>query len=373
MSWGELLNIRGFPPHGYCLLWDPLLIRLHVISDAVIGISYFSIPIALAVLLSRRRDIAFGWIIALFGIFIMACGTTHFMSILTLWVPAYGLEALVKAFTALVSVLTAIIIWPLLPRIIALPSPMQLQRANEELRLEAARREEMEEQLRQVRKLEAIGKLTGGIAHDFNNLLTVIMGNVDRAIRGIDDRERLLGSLRNAMDASTRAAGLVDQLLTFARNRPFQVETFDVNAVTEHLATLIDSSIGDSVELKLRIADRPLPVSADRVQFENALLNLSSNARDAMPRGGTLTIACERVAPDKVRVCVGDTGSGMDQETLERATEPFFTTKPIGQGTGLGLSQVYGFANQAGGDLLIRSEPGKGTSIAITLPTAEET
>ena len=120
----QMLTTQGLAPHGYCLPWDPILIWLHVMSDAIIGLSYFSIPIVLAVFLVRRRDIEFGWLILLFAIFIMACGTTHFMSILVLWVPLYGLEGLVKAFTALASVLTAVAMWPLLPRLVSLPSPV---------------------------------------------------------------------------------------------------------------------------------------------------------------------------------------------------------------------------------------------------------
>ena len=308
----QLLNMRGLAPHGYCLLWDPLLVWLHVVADAIIGLSYFSIPVVLAVFLARRRDVEFGWLIALFAVFITACGTTHFMSILVLWVPA-------------------------------------------------------EEQLRQSQKLDAIGQLTGGIAHDFNNILAIIVGNVDRAMRGIDNPDRALGALANAMEASQRAAGLTEQLLAFARKQPMEVQTHDLNIVVGELAKLMALTVGTQAELDLRLAEEALLVDVDRNQLEAALINLAVNARDAMPDGGRLTISTAAAGPGEVVVRVADTGTGMDAKTLERATEPFYTTKPVGRGTGLGLSQVYGFATQAGGRLDIASEPGEGTVVAITL------
>jgi signal transduction histidine kinase len=363
----QLLRMRGLAPHGYCLLWNPVLLWLHVLSDAIIGLSYFSIPIALLVFLSRRRDIEFGWMILLFGIFITACGATHFMSILVLWIPAYGLEGLIKAFTAGASLLTAIAIWPLLPKLLAIPSPRQLQQVNEALRLEAAERASIEEQLRQSQKLEAIGQLTGGIAHDFNNILTVVMGSIERATTKIDDPDKIRPALDNAMAASKRAEFLIAQLLTFARSQRMVIERQDINAITRDMIGLIATSIGSHIELTTRLGDVPLFVQVDRNQFEAALVNLAINARDALSDGGALTIETFEDGPTKVAVRISDTGTGMDAQTLERATEPFFTTKPVGRGTGLGLSQVYGFVRQAGGFLDIQSSPGQGTAVTLTL------
>ncbi|WP_068083615.1 sensor histidine kinase [Novosphingobium rosa] len=363
----QILTMRGLAPHGYCLLWDPLLIWLHVISDAIIALSYFSIPVVLAVFLKRRRDVEFGWLVSLFAIFITACGATHVMSILVLWVPAYGAEGLIKAITAVASVLTALAMWPLLPKLIALPSPRLLQQINHDLHREAAERARMEEQLRQAQKLEAIGQLTGGIAHDFNNILAIVMGNIERATLGIDKPDRALGALANAMEASQRAAGLTEQLLAFARKQPLQVQRHDLSHIAEELVRLIALTLGEHIVLVTQLSKAPLPVDIDRQQLEAALINLAVNARDAMPDGGTLTITTDEVDQGEVLIMVSDSGTGMDSRTLERATEPFFTTKPVGRGSGLGLSQVYGFVQEAGGRLTIASAPGEGSRVTITL------
>lgn len=362
-----LFATRGLAPHGYCLLWDPRLIWTHVISDAVIAAAYFSIPIVLSLFLARRRDIEFGWLVGLFALFIVACGSTHVLNIVTLWIPAYGAEALVKALTALASIGTAIALWPLLPRFIALPSPAQLQRANADLRREAEERLRVEDQLRQSQKMEAMGQLTGGIAHDFNNLLNVIMGNVDRALRHLPADAPVRQNLANALTAGERAGALTEKLLGFARRQPLEIAVMQVGPVIEDLRPLIERAVGERVIVELDIPGALPAVRIDRHGLESAILNLAINARDAMPAGGTLSIAIA-ANEDSVIVAVRDTGTGMDEETRRRATEPFFTTKPIGQGTGLGLSQVYGFIAQMGGGLEIESVAGEGTSITLSLP-----
>lgn len=368
MSMFDLLAMRGLPPHGYCLLWEPALIWLHVVSDAIVGISYFSIPVALTVFLARRRDIEFGWLLILFAIFIVACGTTHFMSILVLWIPAYGIEGLVKAVTAIASVFTAVLLWPLLPRLIALPSPRQLQQANERLKEEASERARMEERLHQSEKLDAIGQLTGGMAHDFNNILAIIMASVERASRRIDSPEQAREALKYAMEASQRGAHLIEQLLAFARQKPVEVEQCNINDILRDFEPLIVHALGSSVKLIVNVADVPMLANVDRSQFETAVINLAVNARDAMPEGGQVVVTVAAENDGTISVTVADSGVGMEQHVLDRATEPFFTTKPVGKGTGLGLSQVYGFANQVGGSLTLRSAPGEGTRAIITLP-----
>ena len=387
----KLLGARGLAPHGFCLLWDPALIWTHVISDALIGVAYFSIPVALGYFLIRRRDVAFGWVAWLFAAFITACGVTHFLSIWVLWNPDYGPEALVKAITAAVSVATAIALWPLLPRAIALPSPAMLRRANDDLRTgiserdaalsalarETTERLRTEAMLRQSQKMEAIGQLTSGIAHDFNNLLTVVIANLDRVQRLPEGDERSRGAVANALVGAQRAATLTDQLLSFARKQPLQPVAQNLNPVVLQVSSLAAAALPKSVRIETDLADALWPVAIDTAQTEAAVLNLLVNARDAMPDGGSITIRTRnqpdgshpaQPAGDHVMLEVVDSGCGMSPATIEHAFEPFFTTKNVGEGTGLGLSQVYGLVKQSAGQIQIDSAPGEGTIIRIFLP-----
>jgi signal transduction histidine kinase len=367
----NFLVVRGLAPHGYCLLWDPGLIWTHVVSDVFIALAYFSIPFILGQLLTRRKDIEFGWMIGLFGIFIFACGMTHVMGIVTLWIPAYGWEAVIKVVTALASVATAALLLPLLPRLVALPSPAQLQRANEALRYEAEMREKTESMLRQSQKMEAIGQLTGGMAHDFNNLLGVVITNLDRLRRQGTDEAASRRALENALAGAERAAGLVDQLLAFARQQPLQTAEHDLNAVILGLNELIPTTVGPDVSTDFQLAQQPVPAAIDRSLVENAIINLALNARDAMEAGGTLVITTRLRDDGLAEIAVSDSGCGMSPEVIERAIEPFFTTKPPGKGSGLGLSQVVGSVEQMGGRVEIVSEEGTGTTIRLLFPALE--
>lgn len=381
----RLLTERGLPPHGFCLLWDPALIWTHVVSDVLIGLSYFSIPVVLAKFLMRRPDVRFGWVVWLFAAFITACGLTHFLSILVLWVPAYGIEGLVKLATAIISVVTAIALWPLLPKVIALPSPAQLALANASLtarvqerddaiaalQSETAEREKTEAMLRQAQKMEAVGQLTGGVAHDFNNLLMIVTGNLERAQRLSENNEMVRRALADAMAGADRAATLIQRLLAFSRRQTLQPSPQDLNHIISEMAAILETSLGPQCKLELALQpDLPL-IMLDRGQTENVLLNLTINARDAMPEGGNFQIGT-RAEGTTVVLSASDNGVGMSDETKTRIFEPFFTTKPVGQGSGLGLSQVYGFTKQSGGDIHVTSAPGRGTRIELILPVDGE-
>jgi PAS domain S-box-containing protein len=241
-----------------------------------------------------------------------------------------------------------------------------------------------ESQLRQSQKMEAIGQLTGGVAHDFNNLLTVILGNLellDRHLAGEDRQARELAD--QAMKAANRGATLVRQLLSFGRRQALRPTAVDLNQLVATMLDLLRRSLGETVLIETRLAPGLEPARVDRNQLENALLNLCLNARDAMPQGGTLTIATarHRVSPaaapgeplpgDYVVLAATDTGRGMPPEVQARAFEPFFTTKDVGKGSGLGLSMVYGFAKQSGGHVDLASEVGTGTTVTLYLPIAQ--
>ena len=240
---------------------------------------------------------------------------------------------------------------------------------------------QLEEQLRQAQKMEAVGQLTGGVAHDFNNLLTVVIGNLDVMERSLTD-ERQTRLLIAARRGAERAATLTHRLLAFSRKQPLAPHPVDLNKLVGGMSDLLHRSLGEAVTIETTLAGDLWQTSADANQVENALLNLALNARDAMPSGGRLSIETTNVTLDAayaaryseiargdyVLLSVTDTGTGMTPEILAKAFEPFFTTKDIGNGSGLGLSMVYGFAHQSGGHTAIRSAPGHGTTVDLFLP-----
>jgi signal transduction histidine kinase/ActR/RegA family two-component response regulator len=244
----------------------------------------------------------------------------------------------------------------------------ELEQANIALRSEMTEREAAEAQLRQAQKMEAVGQLTGGIAHDFNNMLAVVVGGLELAQRSPEKAPR---HLANALDGANRAADLTRRLLTFARSEPARPEMTVVDESIEGFAELIERTIGDRIALTLDLQTTGLACWVDRRQFENALLNLAVNARDAMDGHGSLTIRTRNDGEDSaLAVQVIDTGCGMSPEVLDRVFDPFYTTKPAGQGTGLGMSQVFAFCRQSGGEVQITSTEGEGTSVAMLLPVA---
>ena len=251
--------------------------------------------------------------------------------------------------------------------------------------LDVTDRRSLEEQLAQARKMEAVGQLTGGVAHDFNNLLTVILGNIDLMKRKAGDeakRERQLEAMHAAAD---RGRSLTRQLLAFSRRQQLNPQTLDVNALISDFLPLVRQAVGEAITIRAQLSKRKLCADIDPTQLEAALLNLAVNARDAMPNGGEVTITTrlatrrpdlpkDEPETDKARwilVEVTDTGPGMDPAVLERIFEPFFTTKEVGKGSGLGLSQVYGFVHQSGGHVSADSLEGQGARFRLHLRVSE--
>jgi PAS domain S-box-containing protein len=509
-----LLDPAGLTPHGFCLLWEPELIWAHGLSNLAIGLAYLSIPLALGHFLRRRRDLAFRPVFWLFAAFILLCGTGHLVDLLTLWVPAYGLEAVVKSATAAVSVVTAASLWPLMPRALALPSPAQLQAANAALgrvaeergravaalresearfraqflrspvpllaldgqgvitgasdrwldllgadraevigrhfdafredaepgaaeadwaallrdgevtdlprrlrrrdgtvidvlvsarverdpvdgapwvlgaaidvtarnRAEAALRDS-EERLRQSQRMEALGLLAGGVAHDFNNVLQAVVASTALIGRRAEDPAAVRRLARATTEAAERGASISRRLLGFARRDVLEASDVPAAELLRGLQEILRPGLGARFRLEIAADPALPPMLADRGQLEAVLINLVANARDAMPEGGLVVIAAATetaagrhpagLRPGRyVRLDVLDSGAGMPPEVLARATEPFFTTKPEGRGTGLGLAMARGFAQQSGGALAIESAPGRGTQVRLWLPEA---
>jgi PAS domain S-box-containing protein len=241
------------------------------------------------------------------------------------------------------------------------------------------RLQESREQLFRSQKIEALGQLTGGLAHDFNNLLTAILGACDLALRNLDNEERLKRMLDGIRSSAQRGAGITKQLLAFARAQQLEVKTIELKTFLPDITTLLRPSVRSNIELLIEISDHVWNVDTDPGALELALLNLAFNARDAMPQGGTLKLSAtnqllkgepEGLRGEFVALRISDTGEGMSRETMERVFEPFFTTKAFGEGTGLGLSQVFGFAKQIGGAVTVESESGKGAVFTLYLPAS---
>lgn len=259
----------------------------------------------------------------------------------------------------------------------------ELAEINQKLLREIADRETAEASLRQAQKMEALGQLTGGITHDFNNLLTVIYGGLETVQRKVKLQDpKAIKAVENSLVATRRAAALTERLLAFARREPLQSQPSDARQLVRNAAEILRRTLGDSVELKVELAADAWWVDVDTNQFDSCLLNLAVNARDAMMPFGTLTIAVDNRVLDEafarqlgnlpsgeyVTIAVRDTGKGIPPEILNKVFDPFFSTKPMGQGTGLGLSQVYGFAKQSGGSVQIQSKLNSGTTVTLFLP-----
>jgi signal transduction histidine kinase len=259
----------------------------------------------------------------------------------------------------------------------------QLAAANARLHEEAASRQSAEAQVRQMHKMESVGQLTGGIAHDFNNMLAIVIGSLDLAKRRLDsDPRKAEANIDAAMQGAERAAQLTARLLAFSRQQPLAPKALDVNKLVGGMSELLRRTIGETIRFETVLAGGLWPAFIDAGQLESALINLCVNSRDAMSGGGRLTVETGNAHLDEayaanhadvaagqyVMVSVTDTGGGMPADVIDRAFDPFYTTKGVGKGTGLGLSQVYGFVKQSGGHVKIYSETGVGSTVKLYLP-----
>ncbi|MBQ0819870.1 response regulator [Microvirga sp. HBU67558] len=240
--------------------------------------------------------------------------------------------------------------------------------------MDVTRARELEEQLRRAQKMEAVAALVSGVAHDFNNLLTIMLGNLDLARRAKEDRKPRL--IENAIQAIDQGRKLTGQLLAFGRRQALKSEVIEIPSLMAATHDMLAQSLRGDISIELNLAEDLWPVQADASQLQVALINLAVNARDAMPKGGSFVVTAQNLVlrdgglTEAVAITVSDTGAGIPREVLTRVFEPFFTTKEVGRGSGLGLAQVYGFAQQSGGSVDIRSEPGRGTTVTLYLPRA---
>ena len=516
---GFLQNLfnTDFVPRAQCVANRPEIVWLHVAADAMIAIAYFSIPIALLALQRRRRDLVFGWMFMMFAAFILACGTTHIFGVLAFWWPMYRFDGLVKAATGLVSITTAVALWPLIPKAVALPSPSllrslnarleeevatrreaqvdlarinadlehrvaertkQLDAVNAQLRLRVAEieslyksaaaglchldagsrvmraneafgefvgldplecngkelaelspdiadavqrtpidptqavrvhlramgerapertvlvnvhylntpsgefegsalaimdvseRERLHAQLVQSQKMEAIGQLASGVAHDVSNTLTSVYGYLSLARSMTSPSDPVAEILEKIGLAAEQAARMTRSLLTFARPEPQRRELVEFEQVLSQSLAIVGSTMPANIEIVTEFASaHGAWLVADTTQLQQVVINLALNARDAMPDGGRLFVAA-RCDARTIRLIVSDTGMGMPPEILARIFDPFFSTKPRGSGTGLGLSVVQGIVRAQQGDIQVFSTPGAGTSFTIEFPRA---
>jgi signal transduction histidine kinase len=382
-----VLSTGSFMPHGMCYLWQPGVLGLHVIADSLITLAYFSIPVTLLYFVRKRGDLQFSWIFVCFAVFIIACGTTHLMEILTIWHPVYWISGGIKALTALASVPTAILLVKLVPVALRVPSPAALQKANLELEREVTERKRAESEVRRINAeleaqqtvmqqehLRALSQMASGIAHDLNNALAPAALYVESILErdtSLSDHARdYLVAIQRAVDDVARTVARMKE--SYHQREPKLAHTcVDLNRILRQVVDLTRERWSDmavSVQTDLAVDLPPMQGAAGEIR--DALTNLITNAADAMPKGGTLTLRTRALESNRVSVEVIDTGIGMDETTRACCLEPFFTTKGE-RGTGLGLAMVYGMAQRHGGEIQIESELGRGTLIRLTFPARE--
>ncbi|HIK15948.1 MAG TPA: HAMP domain-containing histidine kinase [Leptolyngbyaceae cyanobacterium M33_DOE_097] len=416
------LSPSGFIPHGHCYLWKSPLVWLHLVSDSIIALSYFSIPITLLYFTTKRKDIPFNWIFCMFGAFILACGVGHVMDVWTLWHPNYWTSGLIKALTALISVITALELIPLVPKALALPKPAELAASNQELEATLRQLQQAQIQLIQTEKMSSLGQLVAGIAHEINNPINFIHGNLTHATEYIQELVGLLQlyqktypepepELQAALEESEAEFILEDlpklvtsmqvgslrirQLVLSLRNFS-RLDEADMKPVNLHegidstlliLQNRLQPKVGHpSISLIKEYGTLPL-VECYAGQINQVFMNIIANAIDVLEAEGIRTstadetkacyLPCIKIRTSLcdsnwVMIEISDNGVGMSEAVKQQIFNPFFTTKSIGKGTGLGLSISYQIiVEKHGGSLECMSTPEQGTTFQIRIPTQQ--
>lgn len=416
----------GFIPHGHCYLWKPSLVWLHLLSDGLIALAYFSIPLMLIYFAAKRRDLPFHQIFLLFGAFIISCGVGHLMDIWTLWHPTYWLAGVLKAITALISLYTAAALFPLIPQALSLSSPAQLEQANQELQQTLARLQQTQVQLVQTEKLSSLGQLVAGVAHEINNPVNFIHGNLHHVSEYAKDLLKLVAlyqttypqptpTLQQELEAYDlefiatdfpkvltsmeigvdRICQIVLSLRNFSRTDEATLKSVNIHEGLDSTLLILQHKLKPShgraaVTVYKDYGNLP-PVECFAGQLNQVFMNLLSNAIDAVEvrrqSSGSLTapqdadsrvepawirIKTELIDPNQIAVKISDNGSGMSESVQQQLFKPFFTTKPIDQGTGLGLSISQQIViEKHGGRLECSSQPEQGTTFVMTLPVKQ--
>jgi C4-dicarboxylate-specific signal transduction histidine kinase len=431
MAFWQHLLASDFMPHGYCFLWNPEIVWLHAISDSVITVSYYLIPLALFYFVRRRQDLPFHWMFLMFGLFIFGCGTTHLMEVWTLWHGTYRLAGVIKAITAAASVVTAGLLVQLLPKALALPSPEQLRQANEELgkeisyrrraeralldaheelemrvqlrtaelakanaelRAEIGQRQRAEDERRKAeqallalhtelahaQRVTSIGELTASISHEVNQPLAAVVANANACLRWLaNDPPNMVearDSLNRILRDGQRASAVVKRIRGLVKKTPPQPTGQDLNDLIGEVLLLVNDALTQrKVTTHVLLAHSVPPVLGDRVQLQQVMLNLVMNGIEAMndvtDRPRNLVVSSRVLDNGQVSIIVTDSGVGVDPAVAEKLFDPFFTTKAGGMGIGLSISRSI--VESHGGHLWASTNEGPGATFHVAFPAIQ--